>query len=90
MNRSIRIQDKVGGRRFGIRQVRRRPYNTGSFDILQITSLMNKTVYAISMRYFSNGIHSYFSEQDLMTQHINFTQVCKAEHASLSMITMIK
>ena len=81
MNRSIRIQDKVGERRFCMRQVGRHPYDPDSFDILQVTSLINKTIYAIPMRHISNGlVQSYFSEQELLASHIYFTETWRAEH----------
>lgn len=84
MNGSIRIQDKVGERRFGMRQVGRHPYNPDSFDILQITNLTSKTVYAIPMRYLSeDAVHSFFTEEELMASHLYFNQTWTAKHVKL-------
>lgn len=68
LNGIVRIQDKVvGNKRFHLRSKGGYPYNPDSIDILQVSNIINKTIYAIPMRYMSShNIFSTFSEKELI------------------------
>lgn len=82
MNKTIRIQDKVGEKRIRMRTKGRYPYDPDSFDIFQITNLKDSTLYVIPTRVFHDGIvSSYFSQDELMSTITYFSEDWKAKHA---------
>ena len=77
---SARIQDKVfsNQNRFNLRREGKYPYNSDDIDILQITNIDKKTVYAIPMRIVkSKLIESTFSSIELMKSAIRISEAFK-------------
>lgn len=67
LNNSVRIQDKVGFKSFHFRNNKSYPYNPDDFDVLQLSNIEHRTVYAIPMRYqMNNLVLSTFSDDELM------------------------
>lgn len=84
LNSSVKIQDKVVMERLQIRKEGRYPYDPDSFDILQLTDMVNSTVYAIPMRVMrDNRVESFFSADDLMKLVIPLSAVWRQAHKHL-------
>ena len=67
----IKIQDKSYTTGFHMRRIGSLPYDPDKIDILQISNLVTKEIYAIPMRIISNNIvKSMFSEDILMKESI--------------------
>ena len=83
LNDRSRIQDKVGDKRFHLRHPGGYPYNPDSFDILQISNIKTKEVYAIPLRYIKDGIVcSTLSSSDLMKTYVAMSVEWKTKVAS--------
>ena len=80
----IKVQDKVAGKIFNMRNVGKYPYNPDSFDIFQITEIESKIVYAIPMRVININKKSvsFFSETELMKNAIAYSIPWKEKHSS--------
>ena len=80
---NARIQDKVlcEDRVFNFRGVGRHPYHPNKIDIMQITMMETKFVYAIPMRVLNDGlVTSHFSERELMYTSITMSNFWKIKH----------
>lgn len=71
LDKTCRIQDRVTRDNLYLRSPNGHPMNPDKVDILQITSLKEKTVYAVPFRVRSSGaIVSFFTEEQLMKRSI--------------------
>ena len=72
INKNIRVQDKVLSSIYLMKHKGRYPYNPDKVDILQITEIDTKIVYAIPMRKKNkkNEIVSTFTEEQLMKSSV--------------------
>lgn len=78
-----RIQDKVAGKQlFCLRHPGGHPCHPDAVDVLQITQIEQKAVYAIPFRELKDGlIISYFTEHELMCTCTRLTKQWIADHA---------
>ena len=76
-----RIQDKTVDTIWHMRREGSHPYNPDEIDILQITHIAFKTVYALPMRKVEDGaILSYLTEEELMVGSVAFNQKWQQRH----------
>lgn len=76
-----RIQDKAVTYQADMRSSGRHPYNPDDIDILQITDVNTKTVYALPMRVIrDNKVVSFFSEEALMRHVLTCGTIWKEAH----------
>ena len=81
---TARIQDKVeSDNSCGLRPSRRHPYNPDSVDILQITNITTKVVYAIPMRVLQDSkVVSCLTAAELMAPTICLSIKWKEQHSA--------
>ena len=78
---AARNQDKALANAICVRQKGKYPYNPDHFDILQITDISNRQVWALPMRTYRAGlIVSFFSEAALMKGHLGCGIAWKDAH----------
>ena len=78
-----RIQDKTISRQaFGFRRQNGHPFNPDAVDVLQVTQIAEKTVYAIPFRKLDKGlIVSHFSGYQLLRRSVWLSKQWIADHA---------
>lgn len=82
MDKTCRIQDKVGDEQITIRQPGGHPLNPDKIDIFQITNLNRRTVYAIPVRKFhESNVICQFDDIALMKTHWWFSVEWKNKYA---------
>ena len=82
LDRTCRIQDKVGRRQFMWRSIGGHPVNPDTVDVLQVTDLDRHCVYAIAFRQqHQDTVISTFTEDELMKKHIGLSADFKEKYA---------
>lgn len=77
-----RIQDRVCGAVFSMRNVGGHPIDPDRIDVFQVTNLEHSTAYAIAMRKREgDDVVSTFSERELMSGTIPLTKAWKSKHS---------
>lgn len=78
-----RIQDKnISRQAFGFRRQNGHPFNPDAVDILQVTQIAEKTVYAIPFRKLDKGLTvSHFSGYQLLRRSVWLSKQWVADHA---------
>ena len=71
---NAKIQDKSGKKDFRMRRHGKHPYNPDHMDVLQVTDIDKKIVYAMAMRVLQTDgtVSSYFSEAELFAEVVSF------------------
>lgn len=78
-----RIQDKTADVIWNMRREGGHPYNPDEIDILQVTHIASKAVYAFPMRNVKDGIvESHLTEEELMIGSVAFSQVWQQRHVN--------
>ena len=80
---NCRIQDKVANKsNYHLRSLGGHPYNPDTVDILQITQIDKKAVYAIPFRAVKKGaIVSHFTKYELMHKTIRLSKQWREDYA---------
>lgn len=82
LDKTCRIQDKVGHKQFKWRSTGGHPLDPNKVDVLQVTNLDRKSVYAIALRrQDDDDVISTFTEEELMKTDIWLSAAFKAKFA---------